>query len=490
MTVSKGNLQIRVRLAPGAFNSDTTFVQFALDTDQNPATGHPGVNNLGTLDAGIIGSEFLVNMGSAFHAGSAKVFKYVGPPINTFASVASFPVTFSQDGMDAIIPLSAVDNDDGRLNFKVNASVQIGPNAFTSILDFMPNVGLPAGSTDALDDQQADLGIMLTPSASTVASGERFIYTIRASNSGPGTATGVMVNTSTPVGTTLATISASQGTFTSPGVGGTGAIICSLGSIAVGGSATITISVNVLAASGSSLSDAATVSSSLADPNPANNSATAGTPVQGGGVVKLIWDQPTPSASNPTPAPINLRVVAGELAATEFRSTDSADSASALADSPCALLRVNVYKSDVQPVLTMPDNLWKSVPRDQLQTAMAAAPGGSFYVITNVWQCGDETIESGGSNQASVPAGPTLARVKVGRKIKVIGSGFTDPAQVFLDGVEFVKQTVFADSTLVVQKGALTDGRTITDVVRPGRTVIISVRNSNGGLSSIAFVGQ
>ena len=121
---------------------------------------------------------------------------------------------------------------------------------------------------------------------------------------------------------------------------------------------------------------------------------------------------------------------------------------------------------------------------------MAAAPGGSFYVITNVWKCGDMTVESGGSNQASVPAGPTIDRLKVGGKIKTIGSGFTDPAQVFLDGIGFSKPAVFGDNTVVIQKGTLIDGRSILDVVTPGKTVVISVRNSNGGISSRAFTAQ
>jgi hypothetical protein len=150
VTVSNGSMNLGVRFAPGAFNSETTFVVFSLDTDQNPSTGHPGLDEFGTIDAGIIGSDFLVTLGSAFNAGRAQVLKYVGPPINTFAFVASFPVTFSQDGMDVTVPLSAIGSDDGLLNFKVVSVVQIAPNGFTGILDVMPNVGLPAGSTSGL----------------------------------------------------------------------------------------------------------------------------------------------------------------------------------------------------------------------------------------------------------------------------------------------------------------------------------------------------
>src|SRR5262249_4035437 len=153
-----------------------------------------------------------------------------------------------------------------------------------------------------------------------------------------------------------------------------------------------------------------------------------------------VWEQPTPTAANPTPAPINLRVVPSGLPSTSPESSTLAKSEPQKTDTPCTLVNVNVYKSEAQPVQTIPSNLWKTVPPDQLQTAMAAAPAGSFYVITNVWQCGDMTIESGGSNQAGVPAGPVINKVKVSAKLKITGSDFSDPSEVFLDGVAFARQ--------------------------------------------------
>jgi hypothetical protein len=281
----------------------------------------------------------------------------------------------------------------------------------------------------------------------------------------------------------------SQGTFTAPGVGSTGPVNAFLGTIPANESATVTLTVNVLAAAGQSLSNTANVASLSNDPKPANNSVKTDTAVKGGAVVKLVWDQPSPTAANPTPAPINLRIEPGSFTVAGVTTPDRETVISPSADAPCTLSRVNVYKSDAQPVLLIPANLWKSVPPDQLQTAMSAAPGGSFYVITNVWQCGEMTIESGGSNQAGSPAGPTVTRVKVGGKIKIIGSGFTDPAQVFFDGIAFAKQAV-SSGTGLVQKGLLADGRSPFDVATPGKIVIISVRNSDGGISSIAFTSQ
>jgi uncharacterized repeat protein (TIGR01451 family) len=333
----------------------------------------------------------------------------------------------------------------------------------------------------------ADLAITNTDSPDPVATGARLTYTIGISNTGLGAAANVVVNDALPIGSTLASVTSSQGSVVAPPVGESGVITATLGDIGAGASATITIGVNVLAVPGSTLSNTATVTTQTADLTANNNSATATTTIQGGGIVLLRWEQPPPTPANPTPAPINLTVQPGGAASTSMVSSDNAISP---ADAPCTLIQVNIYKADTLPVATIPANLWKTVPPNQLDTIMAAAPGGSFYLITNVWQCGDTTVESGGSNQASVPTGPTISRMKVGGKIKAIGEGFTDPAEIFLDGVGFKKQAAFRDSTLIVQKGALTDGKFIGDVVTPGKTVVISVRNSNGGISSLAFTAQ
>jgi hypothetical protein len=152
----------------------------------------------------------------------------------------------------------------------------------------------------------------------------------------------------------------------------------------------------------------------------------------------------------------------------------------------CTLIRINIYKSDSAPVQPIPANLFVAVAPADLQATLAAAPGGSFYVITNVWQCGDTIIESGVSNQASVPAGPTVTGLKVTAKLKGLGGGFADGVQVFVNGVGFVKQAILGDSTLVIQKGPLTDGTAIGDV-GTANSVLVTFRNPDGGLGSFSF---
>ena len=136
------NLLLQVRYKPGTFDSSVALAQFMLDTDRNPATGHPGSDADCVNDNGIIGGDFLVVMG-AYLGTTAQVFQYQGT-CNSFALVGTGTTTYVTDGMDASVPLSALGGSNGRLNFKVTMAEQIGPNAFTGVLDYMPDVGLPA----------------------------------------------------------------------------------------------------------------------------------------------------------------------------------------------------------------------------------------------------------------------------------------------------------------------------------------------------------
>lgn len=140
------NLLLQVRYKAGTFDQTLTRAQFILDTDRNPATGHPGSDSDCVNDNGIIGAEFLVNMGADLGT-AAEVLVY-GGTCNSFSSGGSGTTTFVTDGMNATVPLSSLGGSDGRVNFKVVISEQLSPGpGFTGILDYMPNVGLPPGES-------------------------------------------------------------------------------------------------------------------------------------------------------------------------------------------------------------------------------------------------------------------------------------------------------------------------------------------------------
>jgi len=153
-TVGGGNLTLIVLLGKTTngvttFDPATTHIIVNLDVDQNPATGSPGVDAAGN-DATIFGTDYLVEMGSASEGGAARVMKFVA---GSFTQVGTFPVTQlanldnSPEGLQVTIPLSALGNDDGQMNFKVVVQSQVDATpGYTGILDYMPNLGLPPGS--------------------------------------------------------------------------------------------------------------------------------------------------------------------------------------------------------------------------------------------------------------------------------------------------------------------------------------------------------
>lgn len=342
------------------------------------------------------------------------------------------------------------------------------------------NLTVMLTGTRSSSTAMADLSITERVSQNPVPSGARITYTFTVTNGGPDDATSILVSEPTPVGVTFATATSSQGQVQSPGPGDQGNVIYLLGTLVKGATATLSLTGNVLAPAGSTLVNSPFVTSTVPDPNLANNNTTLSSEVLGGAIVKLVWDQPAPTAANPTPAPVNLRTQLGGRANAAREPGDVTQQDS------CTLTAVKIYKSDQPNVQTIPSNLWQVVAANALQATMSAAPAGSFYVITNLWKCGDALIESGASNETGVPPGPTITKLKVGGKLKANGSGFSGAVQVFVDGVGFVKETVLADSTLIVQKGLLTDGSLISDIGAT-KSALITIRNGDGGLGSFTY---
>jgi uncharacterized repeat protein (TIGR01451 family) len=132
----------------------------------------------------------------------------------------------------------------------------------------------------------ADLSVVKTGPAQQGA-GVDISYAITVSNSGPSDAASVVLNDAIPDNTTFVSFTQDTGpTFTcsTPSVGGTGAVSCSLASLANGTTATFTLVVNVnaLTTEGTIITNTASVSTTTSDPNQANNSSTVTTQIVGG----------------------------------------------------------------------------------------------------------------------------------------------------------------------------------------------------------------
>jgi uncharacterized repeat protein (TIGR01451 family) len=123
----------------------------------------------------------------------------------------------------------------------------------------------------------ADMSVIKTGPA-TANAGTVISYTITVTNNGTNPAINATLTDNTPVGTTFASLASPGGWIcTAPPANGTGAINCTIGSMAVG-SAVFTLNVNGPAAP-ATVSNTASVSSSSTDNTPGNNNSTANTNV-------------------------------------------------------------------------------------------------------------------------------------------------------------------------------------------------------------------
>jgi len=158
LTVDQGNLNVSVRVAPGTFDAAMTRITLAIDIDENPATGSPGVDSGCVNDAQTMGMDFVISTGGAVNGSNVVVFPYVnqapqGQSCNTFGAPSNVgTTTFVADGVDFVVPLSALGNDTGRLKFKVLSTTSLPnscPTCSTSVQDYMPDVGQAPGQVPA-----------------------------------------------------------------------------------------------------------------------------------------------------------------------------------------------------------------------------------------------------------------------------------------------------------------------------------------------------
>ena len=125
----------------------------------------------------------------------------------------------------------------------------------------------------------ADVGVTNVASTPTAINGDPISYTITVSNAGPSDAASVALNNAIPANTTFTSLVAPGGwSCSTPAVGGTGTVTCSITSLAAGASAVFTLTVTVdAAAPPTMIVDTANVTSTTPDPTPGNQAATAST---------------------------------------------------------------------------------------------------------------------------------------------------------------------------------------------------------------------
>jgi uncharacterized repeat protein (TIGR01451 family) len=131
-----------------------------------------------------------------------------------------------------------------------------------------------------VDTAEADLATALSASPNPVRTTTLLTYSVSVLNFGPDAASDVSLMDWLPPATQFQSISPAAG-CTTPPVGSTGVVTCSLATLDAFATATYQIVVRVVAPGASTLTNSASVGSATADPNPANNGATVQTRVFG-----------------------------------------------------------------------------------------------------------------------------------------------------------------------------------------------------------------
>jgi hypothetical protein len=138
-TVSGCQLGMTITFAPGTLSRDDTHWAVSLDTDENATTGFSGRDSLHT-DAAAMGAEYFVDRGSDSSFATVTATGAAG-------GGGTVPVTIAGDQVSLVIPMAMLGNDDGRMVFSVTVSRQLAPGTTTTILDYLPNPGVPLPRT-------------------------------------------------------------------------------------------------------------------------------------------------------------------------------------------------------------------------------------------------------------------------------------------------------------------------------------------------------
>ncbi|MBI3457071.1 MAG: DUF11 domain-containing protein, partial [Candidatus Rokubacteria bacterium] len=233
----------------------------------------------------------------------------------------------------------------------------------------------------------ADLSIALTDAPDPVFAGSTLTYTITVTNNGPQSASGVTVTDPLPTGATFVSAGSAQGSCA-----GTTTITCALGVLARGARATVTLVVTPTV--GGAFSNTVSVAGNEADPNPADNAATAVTTVIVPNPVPVVSTL-SPSATAAGSAPFTLTVNGSDFI-------------------PSSVVRWN--GADRTTSFVSPSQLEAAIPASDVTTAGTAqvtvfnpAPGGGTssaltFTITPVLP-GNETLSV---SPTTLAAGGTL----------------------------------------------------------------------------------
>jgi hypothetical protein len=150
--VNGGRVTLTLSFAARTLTIENVDAHVSLDTDQNPATGFPGLTTDDPTDADLLGVDYVVALLSPKGSPTANIAKTGGTlSAPTWSPVGTAPVTFpAADQMQVTFPLALLGGTDGHMNFKATVVQWIvdtpSRQQTTCVLDYMPDVGRSPGT--------------------------------------------------------------------------------------------------------------------------------------------------------------------------------------------------------------------------------------------------------------------------------------------------------------------------------------------------------
>lgn len=240
-----------------------------------PGVATPATFSLGNTPGAA--THFAVNIPANSVAGvSVNATVTALDQFNNIATGYAGTVTLSSTDGAAILPANGTLTNGAR-TFAV--TFRTGGNQTVTATDTVASSITGASAASAVSPR-ADLAVIVIDSVDPVDAGSNLTYTITVTNSGPSAAESVQLASTLPAGTTFVSLSSPGGwSATTPAVGAGGTINASIANLPIG-SAVFTLTVNVTYLPHNTvLSNSATVSSTVGDPNTGNETGTATTTV-------------------------------------------------------------------------------------------------------------------------------------------------------------------------------------------------------------------
>jgi uncharacterized repeat protein (TIGR01451 family) len=259
----------------------------------------------------------------------------------------------------------------------------------------------------------ADLGI--TKSGPAQVNSEGFAdYSITVTNNGPSAATNVVISDPTPSG--LSFVSASGACSSFP---------CTAGTLAPGASLSVSSRYRVSATSGSTVTNTASVSSSIADPASSNNSSASSA---------SVLPSACPQPPNPT-APLANSIVSSPVTFSWARSSD-ASSYVVTINTATTTLKIPTTSNSVTQILANGDYTWSVLVAVSPQSSCQPVSSASipFTVCNSVGATVPSVVAATTTGQPYSVAWPAVDGAVTYEVQESADAAFSNPASISIAG--------------------------------------------------------